>query len=128
MLLLLAYAGAYGKLDVGGELEDGVHRADAAELFEAVREQVPEEGVCLFFKPRVLAYFSERPSMGFQVGKDTPEQLMGFVQELGVTHVVAGPGTEANAPLRFFVSKYPEAFDEVWRNERFTIYAYRTPR
>ncbi|ANM31202.1 hypothetical protein ABI59_18925 [Acidobacteria bacterium Mor1] len=121
LLLLTAYVGAYQKFDIGGELEDGVHRADAQEMFSAVKE-LSEDSICLFFKPRVLAYYTERGSVGFQVGGDTPEQLLGFVEELGVTHVVAGPGDEANAPLRFFASTYPERLYETWSNNRFTIY------
>ena len=65
---------------------------------------LPDDAVCLFFKPRVLAYFGERRSAGFQVGGNSPEQLLGFVVEGLVRRTRAGGGMRAvsagRAPLR----------------------------
>lgn len=123
LLLTAAYAGAYLQFE-RGPLTDGVHTPEARQLFEAVRDEVPADGLCLFFKPRVLALFADRPAAGFWES-DPPELLIEQADQLGATHLIAGPGTEPEAPLRATARAFPARLEERWSNESFTLYRLR---
>jgi hypothetical protein len=124
LLLTAAYAGAYMQFE-RGPLTEGVHTPEARELFDAVRDEVPADGLCLFFKPRVLALFSDRPAAGFWES-DAPERLIEQADRLGATHLVAGPGTLPEAPLRATAQAFPARLEERWSNQSFTLYRLRS--
>ncbi|WDI43951.1 ArnT family glycosyltransferase [Bremerella sp. P1] len=69
---LACYASKYSSSEFG--LLPGPETPAAQELFAEVRRNVPPEEVCLFFKPRVLAFYTGRSSIGYPI-QLTPESL-----------------------------------------------------
>ena len=123
VLLAAGYLGSYRGLE-HGTLSEGVHTPDARELFDVVRAAAGPDDLCLFFKPRVLAHFADCRAAGFWE-TDRPAELMRQADELGATLLVAGPGSEEDAPLRAVAASFPERLEERWSNGHFALYAIR---
>lgn len=65
VITLACYAGQYRSLDFGPI--DGPESPAAQELFAEVKSSVNPKEVCLFFKPRVLAFYTRRSSIGYPI-------------------------------------------------------------
>lgn len=62
---LVCYVGEYSAAQFG--LIPGPETAAAQELFAEVTKSVKPEQACLFFKPRVLAFYTHRSSIGYPI-------------------------------------------------------------
>ncbi|QDU73569.1 hypothetical protein Pan97_05450 [Bremerella volcania] len=69
---LACYAGQYSASEFG--LLEGPEIPAAQQLFAEVTTSVKPEEVCLFFKPRVLAFYTRRSSIGYPI-QLSPESL-----------------------------------------------------
>lgn len=65
VITLACYVGQYNSLEFG--LIDGPDSRAAQELFVEVESSVKPEEICLFFKPRVLAFYTRRSSIGYPI-------------------------------------------------------------
>lgn len=118
--LALSQAAFYARADFG-PLPEGVHTAAAQELFAAVRETVPEDGVCLFWKPRALALFSDRRAAApHEFG--TPEEIAAFRRAIGARCVIERKQAPEDDPLRRFVALHGSELEPRFANAEFVLY------
>ena len=73
-----------------GSSESGPYESNARQMFSAVKAIVPNDGIVAFFKPRTMAYFSSRKSIGLDK-TDSLELLLVRMQKRGVSYFVCSP-------------------------------------
>lgn len=131
VLLLFCVTFYYSTVYVGlvprgiSELE----KSETQELFQFVRSKTGPDDVIAFFKPRVLALFTDRTSVAVAVpppGGDT----LGRMQALGVNYVIVRVNYPVEYQLEYqqqmiqFISENPADFDLVYANPEFRMYAF----
>lgn len=112
----VSYAGSYSRADYGPI--DGVETRSAEDLFEFVRENTEPEDVCVFFKPRVLSLYADRPATAYPLVETEPE-LWEYVESKNgsVLIVREDAGTDAERMAR---DRTP-GLVEIWRNDTFRV-------
>jgi hypothetical protein len=128
--IVLYHAGYYAARAAGPT--PGIHTAQSAELFEAVRTQLPKDAVVIFRKPRAMALFGQRRSAVWARRVDE-EASWRNMTELGATHLVVPKreaGLDSPGYLRYDRNAAPPAFlERVFANDHFTLYRIlRRPR
>ncbi len=116
---------AFQKSIDSNHLESGPQAKDAIEAFKYIKENVPEDAILVFNKPRVLSLYTDRSCMGSSF-KD-PDALHSKFLEKNVDYVlfntwVASSGTSVHR----YVSKYREShLDSIWSNKRYRLFQLR---
>ncbi len=99
----------------------------AQEVFAQVAERMSDDpdDVCLFFKPRVLAFYLERKSIGYPIDLDNAAALHRTVDDHNVKIAV----TQSDDPPELPAMLAAEGFTQVWSNQKFQIWqpAPKTP-
>ncbi len=70
--------------------EPGPYESNARQMFSAVKEIIPPDETVAFFKPRTMAYFSSRNSIGLDK-TESLEVLLVRMQKRGVHYFVCSP-------------------------------------
>ena len=118
VLIFGSYAAAYTRVDYG-EVRGGISEPVATQLFDHVRANRRPADLYVFFKPRVLAYYTgARTAMNYQ--PDDRAELWSYYDRVSVTHVIVRKGDEF---LEGLVRTSPERLAEVYRNPEFAVYA-----
>ncbi len=118
VLIFGSYAAAYTRVDYG-EVRGGISEPEAVRLFEYVRANGRPGDLYVFFKPRVLAYYTgARAAMNYQPGGRA--ELWGYYDRVSATHVIVRKGDEF---LEGLVRTSPERFAKVYLNPEFAVYA-----
>jgi hypothetical protein len=121
---LLSFGAAYSAADFG-PVADGVETGPAREMFEFVRNHTRADEVCLFFKPRALALYTDRRSAAFPIGTGE-QQFWDYADSIGATIVIL----RDEAPTLFREDQTSEMrlpyggtrLEEVFHNSKFHVY------
>jgi len=70
-----------------GNIVDGPQKPESVEVFKFIRDEMPENTVIGFFKPRVLAYYTERYSVSLE-NIDNVEQLFIALKKFNVLYIL----------------------------------------
>lgn len=105
---------------------EGIHDDASVELFTFVREQTQPDSLLIFFKPRVLAYYTGRHASDYNK-TDDPSELLGYFRSIGATHLVVKREL-AEPALPVFVNAYRKLLQPVFRNADFTVYELLSDR
>ncbi len=100
--------------------QEGPYRPEVQLAFEKVKSLTNENHLIVFLKPRVLAWIIERPCMSHHPAA-TPEAMEKIFLEKGATHFLVYTGLHDPA-LHVYLSSYPDAFDCIYADEKFTFY------
>ena len=119
--LLSISATIFYATSVRSSLRNGVHAVPAVELFEYVREEVPEDAVCVFSKPRVLALFTGRPAAKYNDAADL-DLMLEFFRKIEARYLIARRSAAEDDPLRHFIAAYGDQLSQVFENNDFAVY------
>ncbi|PQO38701.1 hypothetical protein C5Y96_02125 [Blastopirellula marina] len=115
---LACYVGEYSASEYG--LLDGPETPAAQELFAEVNERVDPEEMCLFFKPRVLAFYTRRNSIGYPIDLN-PQSLDRTLETAQVDVVITRsdqlPELESLLKQDGFQIDWSNAEFQLWRKK-----------
>lgn len=123
LLIFGSFGAAYTHVDYR-EIRGGVSEPEAVQLFEYVRANRRTTDVYVFFKPRVLAYYTGARTAALHQPEDRA-QLWSYYERVGATHVIVRKGDQY---LEDVVRASPGRFTEVYRNSGFVVYERRNDR
>ncbi len=139
-LVVATYAGAYAHLDYG-PLEDGLTAPSTVEAFDWVDRNTDADEVVVFKKSRALTLATGRPSLCYPelyaFGELPDEELWRHFEAVDarvflLKHTPVAPSNLFRMLnhsdvgfLERFVSRFPDRFEEVWRNADFVAYEVR---
>ncbi len=122
VLIVGSYASGYTHVD-RGRLSDGVGDPDAVALFEHVRTHSAPDDLCVFFKPRVLSFFSGvSSSVDYYPAEET--ELWNYYERIAATHLIQRVGDQLAAAV---VAAHPESFILEYENSDFRVYRIKPP-
>ena len=100
-----------------------IERAETQELFQFIKSKTNEEDVILFFKPRVLALFTNRKSLAMKF-PDPNGDALGKMNGFGVDYVILNKNhsIEYQPELKHFINNHPLNFNLLFENYEFNIY------
>ena len=120
-LIAAAYLGTYLQADYG-PLREGIHQAEAQDLFRFVREHTPPDAVVLFQKPRALALLTDRRG-GYGAVSTGEEGLWAALRHLHATYLIVTHGKHGDSGyLLPVIELHPETFTEEFANDNFRVY------
>ncbi len=117
-----SFVAAYTRVDYR-KVPGGIAEPEAVQLFDYVRENHRTTDLYVFFKPRVLAYYTGvRTTVNYQPSERT--ELWRFYDRVGASHVVVKRG---DTYLEEVAGLDRERMVEVYRNPEFAVYAILHP-
>jgi hypothetical protein len=122
LLIVGSYASGYTRVE-RGQLSDGVGNPDAVALFEQVRASSAPNDLYLFFKPRVLSFFSGvRSAVDYYPAEDA--ELWDYYDRIGATHLIQRMGDQRPGAV---LAAHPESFILEYENSDFRVYRITPP-
>ncbi len=100
-----------------------IEKNETQDLFEFIRSETNSEDVILFFKPRVMALFTERKSVAMMIPPPNGD-TMARMHELDVSVVVRNRNQEygIQPALDEFISSHPVIFQLMYENLEFQVF------
>jgi len=100
-----------------------LEKIETQELFQFIQEETTSDDVILFFKPRVLALFTDRRSLAMAI-PDPGGDLLKKMDSFGVTITVfrKGHSVEYQPELEEFIITHPSNFELLYNNSEFFVY------
>lgn len=102
------------------DIKHGPQEPVVIEAFEAIEEYVPKDAVILFSKPRVLALYTKRKSIG-----NNPNPNSNSTKQLATTnsfnYILYNTDLE-NLDLEQYIEQNPEKTELLWTNGRLSLY------
>ena len=100
-----------------------IEKKETQELFEIILAETNSDDVILFFKPRVMALFTERKSVAMMIPPPNGD-TMSRMNELDVSVVVRNRNQEygLQPALDQFIAAYPENFQLIYENLEFQVF------
>jgi hypothetical protein len=123
LLLVLYYAGSYTPLLPRAPSQ--VDTSGARELFQYVRQNTQTGDVIAFFKPRVLALYTDRPSVAVAI-PDPHGNTLRRIHELQVKYVAIWTthNLEYQPEWIRFIYENPDEFQMIYENSEFRMYRF----
>jgi 4-amino-4-deoxy-L-arabinose transferase-like glycosyltransferase len=123
VLVILSYAINVVRLD-RSPYANGVTGRDARELFDHVQRCTPADGLLASSRPRALVLFTGRRAtpIGGSV-LDNQERLLGFIDGVGVGHLVVSPREQRLAQI---AAERPDALTPAFQNASWVVYRAHT--
>ena len=100
-----------------GVVLEGPYQAASLDMFECVRGATPETAIIVFWKPRVLTFYTGRRA----IVSVAPEEILDGRSDYLLIHK-ANSSLRINERLRAAVAAYPDRFAPVHRNSDFRLY------
>jgi len=103
-----------------------IEKKETQELFEVIRSETNSDDVILFFKPRVLALFTQRKSVAMLIPPPVGDTLS-RMNELEVSVIVRNRNQEygIQPELDHFISTHPEKFRLIYENFEYQVFRIR---
>jgi len=100
-----------------------IEKVETQELFQYVKSNTTQNDVILFFKPRVLALFTERKSVAMAFPAPNGDEFS-RMREFGVTIAILRKGhyMEYQPELEIFINEHPYNFNLLFNNSEFSVY------
>ncbi|HSG80899.1 MAG TPA: glycosyltransferase family 39 protein [Gemmatimonadota bacterium] len=116
VLVAGSYASGYARAD-HGRLREGVLAPESVALFEFVRSQAQPGDHFIFFKPRVLSFFTGvRSSVEYYPAE--PAELWDYYSRAAATHVIGRVGDEK---FEAFVAGNGGSLVRIFQNDDFVV-------
>jgi hypothetical protein len=122
LLVGASYVSGFARSD-HGRLREGVLVPESVELFEFVRSNAQAADLYIFFKPRVLSFFTGVRS-SVEHYPDPAGEPWDYYSRAAATHVIGRVGDEK---FERFVAVNSESLAEVYRNAHFVVYRLPWP-
>ncbi len=123
VFMAVSYVAWYSAADYGPI--EGVEDPAAAELFAFVRSHTAEADVCLFFKPRALAFYTHRRASAYPLAPETAD-LFAYADSIRATLLIARK--DADGPPETLVAQRADPrLVEVWQNGLFRVFRLIRP-
>lgn len=121
VLMTVNYLAWYNAADYGPI--PGIEDPMAVELFQYIEENTDPGDICLFFKPRVLAFFAHRPASAYPL-VDDDTAFWDYVDSAGITVLIARK--DATAPPESTVAQPADSrMIPEWENNQFRVVRLR---
>ena len=122
--VIVLYANTYS--EVFPRPLSNIEKKETQELFELIRAETNSDDVILFFKPRVMALFTQRKSVAMMIPPPNSDTLS-RMNELDVSVVVRNRNQEygIQPELDQFISSHPENFRLLFENLEFQVFRVR---
>ena len=104
----------------GGKTQAGPQANYSIEAFNFIRNSTDKSAVFAFVKPRVLALYTSRQSIGIGNVKSLNEIDQKF-SEIGVDYIVETDDLQ-NQVLDNYINSYSSKLELIWENSRFKVY------
>ena len=122
VLIAGSYVAGYTRAE-RGRLREGIHDPEAVALFQYVAGHSAPRDLYIFFKPRVLSFFSgARSAVSYYPTEDAA--LWEYYGRVGATHVIERLGDASSEAL---VAGHADAFIMVYENADFRVYRIARP-
>jgi hypothetical protein len=122
VLIAGSYVAGYTRVE-RGRLRDGVGDPEAVALFQYVAGHAAPKDLYIFFKPRVLSFFSGARSAVSYYPAEYAE-LWDYYDRVGATHVIERVGDASSQAL---VAGHPDTFIMVYENADFRVHRIDRP-
>ena len=122
LALGLSYGGVYSRTSFG-PFTSGVETPASQALFTYIRNAIPAGQVIVFTRPRALALYTGRPSVGYST-LENETFTINYSVALKARYFLVGPGDNY---LRLLVKRYPADFSAVYQNSDFSLYRFLLP-
>jgi hypothetical protein len=120
-VFFISYAGKYSKMDYGA-ISEGIAKKETIELFEYIRNNTQKKDIFIFYKPRVLALYTDRSASVYHCPEDDRE-LWDYFYKIGANYVIAGePFEQDRIYLKPFLKRHSGNLQEVYNNRDFNVY------
>ncbi len=133
LFLLIAIFASYGarfaSLDYG-PIRDGIAKKEAQELFDYVKNEMGQNDVLIFRRPRALALFTGHKAAAWHQSADD-QSLWNYFRQINATHLVIGPKqieTEDQEYFGNFIARHRDQLQETFSNEDFHVYRIKDRR
>jgi 4-amino-4-deoxy-L-arabinose transferase-like glycosyltransferase len=125
ILALLSYLGAYRAADYG-PMRDGVEAKQSVALFNWIRTYSRPKDVFIFWKPRALSLYTNRPAAVYFAAPS--DVLWGYFESIHAKYIiVSSMSADDRADLSGVVSTYRRDLETAYRNPNFAVYRVITP-
>jgi hypothetical protein len=102
------------------KVKAGPQTAYSKEAFDYIKKNTDINSTFVFVKPRVLALYTSRKSIGVGLGKNMQEMDEKF-SEVGVDYLLTLEDLQ-NMTFDKYIEYYGSELELVWENERFKMY------
>ncbi len=102
------------------DIKHGPQEPVVIEAFEAIDKYVPEDAIILFSKPRVLALYTARKSMG-----NNPDPSSNSTNQLATKNsfdFILYNTDLSNPDLELYIEKHTDTLELLWTNDRLSLY------
>lgn len=102
-----------------------IERQETQELFHFVQNETTSKDVIAFFKPRVLALFTDRKSVALAVPAPNGDALQ-RIKDLNVSTLIVrlNYSYESQPELIQLIQESPEYFELIFENDDFRVYTF----
>jgi 4-amino-4-deoxy-L-arabinose transferase-like glycosyltransferase len=122
MLIVGSYVSGYTRVE-RSHISNGIAHPDAVALFEHVRARADRDRLYLFFKPRVLSFFTGARS-AVDYYPDESADLWSYYERIGATHLIKRQGNRQAGDL---IAAHPGSFVLEFENPDFRVYRIERP-
>ena len=100
-----------------------IEKVETQELFQYIKHKTNSEDVIIFFKPRVLALFTEKKSVAMAFPDPNGDEFS-RMKDFGVTIAILRKGHNIEHPpgLDLFIKNHHSNFELIYNNSEFFVY------
>ena len=101
----------------------GPQEKESVEAWDYVKNNTPKDAIIAFEKPRALALYSDRKTIG--PINEKPEEIQSKLKDVGVNYIL----TNIDLPNKFtdkFIDKYDKELEFIWINSKFHLYRLKS--
>lgn len=111
------------------KLDLGISHPEAKQMFQFIIDNTRKEDTIVFRKPRILALIAERKSAAYPNFKDNdlPHDMNAFFDAIEADYYIDMNLDDVMHPINLSTAP-SKKFDEIFRNNYFVIYKYKTPK
>jgi hypothetical protein len=120
LLILIYYNGISSVIKSQKKTLAGPQTSYSIETFHYIQKNTDENSIFAFIKPRVLALYTTRQSIGIGKGKSIEEIDQKF-SEVGVNYILTVEDKKSKQ-FENYIEHYNHKLELIWENDRFKIF------
>jgi len=109
------------KINGFAPIKKGIHNLESIELFNFIRSETQKSDIIIFFKPRVLALFTDRPSSCYPlIVKE--DEFLDYLKSIKANYLIENINYKPNQTLSKFIKQNKNKFKLVFYNNDFRVF------
>lgn len=100
----------------------GPQESSSKEVFQYIKENIPEHSIIVFTKPKALALYTNRKTFSTVYGQ-TAEDVNSMLNRLRAEYLLLNNDDDMHdQSLENYILKYPNSIQLIWKNDKFFLY------